>query len=80
MKTFKEFLKEKPETYSVWSVNSKGVLGNRENLNANELDQFMYKIYGKYSNIKVQASNGNVVMYTDDGTEWKATKKIKGKR
>lgn len=53
--------------FSVFKVNLDGSLSNRENLSHNELDSYINSVYGKFATIKVIASNGREVVYTDNG-------------
>ena len=71
MKTYKEFVAEanKP-TVDVYKVDLKGKLYNKESLNFDELDAYMNKIYGRWSNIRVVSSTGKTVNYTDNGKKW----------
>ena len=86
MKTFKEFLvegkqkifkisdKSKLVRFTVYKVGLSGKLSHREELNADELDKFIDKVYGKWATIKIVATNdkGKTIekFYTDDGEKF----------
>ena len=66
--------------YTFYSLRN-GRLGNREELNADELDNFLYNTaYGKYANIVVVRNDGVAVFYTDNGLEFEVVKKEKNFR
>ena len=63
--------------YTFYSIKN-GRLGNREELNANELDSFLYDTaYGKYADIVVVRNDGVATFYTDNGLEFEVVKKVK---
>jgi len=69
MKSFKQHLAEKAG-YTLWQVNIKGKLSNKEHLSHDELDDRMEELYGKVATIKVKQDGGKEITYTDDGTKW----------
>lgn len=56
--------------FSVFKVNLDGSLSNRENLSHEELDGYIASVYGKFATIKVVASSGKEVIYTDNGLSY----------
>ena len=67
-------------SYTFYSLKN-GRLGNREELNADEIDAFLYNTaYGKYANIVVVRNDGVAVYYTDNGEEFEVVKKEKNFR
>ena len=61
--------------FTVYQV-SRNRLTNKEHLNSNELDRWMESVYGKYATVKVvHDKTGKFVVYTDNGTEFKAIEK-----
>lgn len=64
--------------YSVYKVGIDGKLSNRENLNHDELDDYMNGKAKKFNNIKVVRSDGKAVFYTRMGKNdsWVVQKKV----
>jgi hypothetical protein len=61
--------------YTVYKIEQNGKLSNKENLNDDELDTWMDKVYGKFVNIRVERSDGKKIEYTDDGRKFVVAKK-----
>lgn len=76
MKTFKQLTESANYHYSAYQlVNDKPK--NRENLNHDELPEFMDKVHGKWATIMIVRNDGNAVTYTDDGRKFVVSKKEK---
>ena len=58
--------------YSVYHVGAGNVLKNRENLNADEIEDFIRdpKLVNRTANIKVVRNDGKAVTYTHTGSKW----------
>jgi hypothetical protein len=65
---------EKPSRYTVYQLDVRGKRKNKEELNADELDAWMYKVYGKYATVEVnavyQSGKKRKIVYTDNGKEF----------
>ena len=63
-------------TYTAYKLDATGKASNREELNADELDNFMLMSYGKFATLAVRRSDGRTVIYSDDGQKWVIVKKL----
>ena len=66
-------------TYSAFKLSLDGSLSHRENLNHDELDDWMARVYGKFASIQIrQDQTGKLITYTDNGESWEFISRVQG--
>jgi|15BtaG_2_1085339.scaffolds.fasta_scaffold02123_12 hypothetical protein len=61
--------------YTVYKIGLNESLSHKEHLNADELDQWMHDVYGRFAKVMVIRDDGRYVVYTDNGSSFEKIKR-----